>query len=76
MIEKHNSSNGTGGAKDHCLLSSAPISKVCAKSYFEQSFSYAAPLLWNQLDMSIRILYFDYFKNILKTDLYLRYFEA
>ena len=32
-----------------------PISKVCANSYFEWSFSYAAPILWNRLDMSIRM---------------------
>ena len=44
--------------------------------HFERSFSYAAPFLWNQLDMSIRMLDFDHFKSRIKTELYLRYFEA
>ena len=47
-----------------------------ANSYFERSFSYAAPFLWNRLDMSIRMLDFDHFKSRIKTELYLRYFEA
>ena len=63
-------------ANDHCLLSIPPISKMCANSYFERSFSYAAPFLWNRLDMSIRMLDFDHFKSRIKTELYLRYFEA
>ena len=44
--------------------------------HFEGSFSYAALFLWNQLDMSIRMLDFDHFKSRIKTELYLRYFEA
>ena len=43
LIKKHNSSNRTRRANDHCLLSISPISKMCANSYFERSFSYAAP---------------------------------
>ena len=43
LIKKHNSSNRTRRANDHCLLSIPPISKMCANSYFERSFSYAAP---------------------------------
>ena len=58
------------------LLCIPPISKMCANSYFERSFSYAAPFLWNRLDMSIRMLDFDHFKSRIKTELYLRYFEA
>ena len=57
LIKKHNSSNRTRRANDHCLLSiPPPISKMCANSYFELSFSYAAPFLWDRLDMSIRML--------------------
>ena len=76
LIKKHNSSNQTRRANDHCLLSIPPISKMCANSDFERSFSYAAPVLWNRLDMSIRMLDFDHFKRRIKTELYLRYFEA
>ena len=76
LIKKHNSSNRTRRANDHCLLSIPPISKMCANSYFERSFSYAAPFLWNRLDISIRMLDFDHFKSRIKTELYLRYFEA
>ena len=56
LINKHNSSNRTRRANDHCLLSIPPSSKMCANSYFERLFSYAAPFLWNRLDMSIRML--------------------
>ena len=63
LIKKHNSSNRTRRATDHCLLSIPPISKMCANSYFELSFSYAAPFLWNRLGMSIRMLAFDHFKR-------------
>ena len=75
LIKKHNSSNRTRRANDHCLLSIPPISKMCANSYFERSFSYAAPFLWNRLDISIRMLNFDHFKSRIKTELYLRYFK-
>ena len=43
LNKKHNSSNRTRRAYDHCLLSIPPISKMCANSYFERSFSIAAP---------------------------------
>ena len=43
LIKKPNSSNRTRRVNDHCLLSIPPISKMCANSYFERSFSYAAP---------------------------------
>ena len=62
----NNSSNRT-----RRLLSIPPISKMCANSYFERSFSYAAPFLWNRLDISVRMLDFDYFKSRIKTELYL-----
>ena len=35
---------------------------------------YAAPTLWNALDLDIRLLPFDTFKNSVKTHLYLKYF--
>ena len=34
LINKHNSSNRTRRASDHCLLSIPPISKMCANNYF------------------------------------------
>ena len=30
-----------------------PISKTCANSFFDRSFVYAAPTLWNALDTSL-----------------------
>ena len=66
----------TREASDCYLLSIPPISKCCANSYFERSFVYAAPLLWNKLHIDIRMLEFEPFKKRIKTELYLRYFEA
>ena len=37
-------------------------------------FVYAAPTLWNALDLDIRLLPFDAFKKRVKTHLYLKYF--
>ena len=51
----------------------SPISKMCANSFFDRSFMYAAPTLWNALDLDIRLLPLDAFK-IVKTHLYLKYF--
>ena len=51
-----------------------PISKTCANSFFDRSFVYAAPTLWNALDLDIRLLPFDAFKKRVKTHLYLKYF--
>ena len=51
-----------------------PISKTCANSLFDGSFVYAAPTLWNALDLDIRLLPFDTFKKSVKTHLYLKYF--
>ena len=58
---------------DPCLLCVPPISKMCANSFFDRSFMYAAPTLWNALDLNIRLLHFDAFKKV-KTHLYLKYF--
>ena len=43
--------------------------------FFERSFIYAAPTLWNQLSIDIRMLEFNQFKSRVKTELYLKYFE-
>ena len=57
------------------LLAIPPISKTCAASFFERSFIYAAPTLWNKLSIDIRMLEFNQFKSRVKTELYLKYFE-
>ena len=59
---------------DPCLLCVPPISKICANSFFDRSFKYAAPTLWNALDLDIRLLPFDTFQKSVKTHLYLKYF--
>ena len=41
---------------------------------FMMIFVYAAPTLWNALDLDIRLLPFDAFKKRVKTHLYLKYF--
>ena len=40
---------------------------MCANSLFDRSFMYAAPTLWNALDLDIRLLLFDAFKKSVKT---------
>ena len=65
----------TRRAQDCFLLAIPPISKTCAVSFFERSFIYAAPTLWNQLSIDIRMLEFNQFKSRVKTELYLKYFE-
>ena len=52
----------TRASFDHCLLCVPPISKTCANSLFDRSFVYAAPTLWNALDLDIRLLPFDELK--------------
>ena len=52
------------------------ISKTFVVSFFERSFLCAAPTLWNKLSIDIRMLEFDQFKSRVKTDFYLKYFEA
>ena len=64
----------TRASFDPCLLGVPPISKTCANSFFDRSFVYAAPTLWNALDLDIRLLPFDTFKKSVKTHLYLKYF--
>ena len=63
----------TRASFDPCLLCVPPISKMCANSFFDRSFVYAAPTLWNALDLDIRLLPFDAFKKRVKTHLYLKY---
>ena len=63
----------TRASFDPCLLCVPPISKTCANSFFDRSFVYAAPTLWNALDLDIRLLPFDAFKKRVKTHLYLKY---
>ena len=46
-----------------CLLCVSPISKTCANSFFDIYFVYAAPILWNALDLDIRLVPFDAFKK-------------
>ena len=53
----------TRASFDPCLLCVPPISKTCANSFFDISFVYAAPTLWNALDLDIRLLPFDGFKK-------------
>ena len=46
----------TRASFDPCLICVPPISKMCAYSLFNRSFMYAAPTLWNALDLDIRLL--------------------
>ena len=64
----------TRASFDPCILCVPPISKMCVNSFFDRSFVYAAPTLWNALDLDIRLLPFDAFKKRVKTHLYLKYF--
>ena len=61
----------TRASFDPWLLCVPPISKPCANSFFARSFVYAAPKLWNALDLDIRLFPF---KKRVKTHLYLKYF--
>ena len=53
----------TRASFDPCLLCVPPISKTWANSLIDRSFVYAAPTLWNALDLDIRLLPFDAFKK-------------
>ena len=64
----------TRASFDPCLLCVPPISKMYANSFFDQSFMFAAPTLWNAFDLDIRLFPFDAFKKRVKTHLYLKYF--
>ena len=59
---------------DPCLLCVRPISKTCANSFFDWTCVYAAPTLWNALDLDIKLLPLDAFIKRVKTHLYLKYF--
>ena len=47
---------------DPCLLCVPPNSKICANSFYDRSSMYAAPTLWNVLELYIRLLPSDDFK--------------
>ena len=64
----------TRASLDPCLLCVHQISKMCVYSFFDRSFMYVAPTLWNALDLDIRSLPFDAFKRRIRTYLYLKYF--
>ena len=75
LITKHNNvSVRKRRAEDCYLLNVPPISKSCANSFFESSFMYAAPTLWNNLSQDTRMLDFIRFKSGIKTELYLKCF--
>lgn len=58
---------------DKCMLSQPPPGKKYCKN---RSFSYAAPLLWNQLPLPLRMTdNLEHFKKALKTHLFLREYE-
>ena len=59
----------TRASFDPCLLCVPPISKTCANLYFDRCFVYAAPTLWNALDLDMRLLPFDTFKKCQDTSL-------
>ena len=54
---------------DPCLLCIPPISKMGTTSFFDRSFMYAAPTLWNALDLYSRLLPFDALKKSQDTSL-------
>ena len=62
----------TRASFDPCLLCVPPISKTCANSFFDRSFVYAVPTLWNALDLDYCPLILS--KKVSKTHLYLKYF--
>ena len=47
----------THASFDPCLLCVPPITKTCANSFFDRSFVYDAPTLWNALDLDIGVLH-------------------
>ena len=53
----------TRASYDPCSLCVPPISKTCANSFFDRYFVYAAPTLWNALDLYIHLLSFDAFQK-------------
>ena len=53
----------TRASFDPCLLCVPQISKTCDTSFFDRSFVFAAPTLWNVLDLDIRLLPFSGFQK-------------
>ena len=49
----------TRASFDPRLLCVPPISKTCANSFFDRFFVFAAPTLWNALDLDIRLYTLD-----------------
>ena len=41
----------TRASFDPCLSCVPPVSKMCDNSFFERSFVYAAPTLWNTINL-------------------------
>ena len=65
----------TRRAQDCFLLAIPLLVRHVQPVFFERSFIYAAPTLWNTLSIDIRILEFNQFKSRVETELYLKYFE-
>ena len=59
----------TCASYDPCLLCVPPISKTCANSFFDRSFVYVVLILWNVLDLDIRLLPLDASKKSQDTSL-------
>ena len=55
MLNVKSTTISTRASFDPCLLCAPPISKTCANSFFDRPFVYAAPTLWNALDLDIII---------------------
>ena len=62
-VNVKNTTFRTRASFDPCLLWVPPISKMCANSFFYQQCMYAAPTLWNALDLDIRLFPFEAFKK-------------
>ena len=54
----------TRASFDPCLLCVPPISKTCANSFFDRSFVYAAPILWNALDLDYCSLILEHLAQV------------
>ena len=53
----------TRASFDPCFYVFPQLVKRCANLFFGRSFVYAAPILWNALDLDIRLLPFNAFKK-------------
>ena len=63
MFHVEGTSIRTCASFDSCLLCVPLISKMYANLFFDRSFMYYAPALWNYRDLDIRLLPFDAFKK-------------